>query len=312
LSNHQLHNREQPEAWSRLLYFADHVFNDSPELSAGASAMLAAEIDQLSGLELEKNFTFGLGKIMCEMAIHLQKPEHKAQLIDEMAIRLVLCALDRGIPFDEPFQPIVDDLRHYQDFGQPIQNLADASAEELPIHEKHLADILTETVIDKRQRRAGGYISPELPRAADVVGSNALSATVHAYQAYLIDAPVGEVPTADQEKIAITPHVLSGLAKPKKFTPLARQRIDEFLRGKGWDVSRCPAHFDEQTLKQEPAPIDYNSGLGVAPPLREERFGCEAMFTGRLLVDVALDIFPRMFTQASTIKPIDLAHRLVA
>jgi hypothetical protein len=317
MTNPVHHNRPQPEAWPELL---EYVQQTSPKYSIPSYPdvlKIAHRLDDLAGLELEKNTYYGYGKIMCGLAQRLQDPGTRDYLTTKMAVGIVRGARKkRRIPSKELYKPIVADLDNIRYLTGPLRNLVDDSWKELAPAERLLSRALAATTTVKRKAackaepsgaftRFQQHLQPHksalltyIPIPKWAVGGDSMSGSTFLWRSYLVALGLGSELTPEQEATPIDMEQVRTLAKPRNFTPQAQLRLDEFVLGVGWSTD-TPAVFQPSVLKTSPS-----SEIAAELPLvRTERLGCEALYAGRLAVEIATDILPTALEKAVTITP---------
>ncbi len=103
----------------------------------------------------------------------------------------------------------------------------------------------------------------------------------------------------------LTSNVVNAVSDPRPFLGAARQRLDEFHEGRGWRETDGGWRFDWDCLKTPPsAPPAKNDKF---PVFHEERIDCPALHAGRLVREVAVNIFPEIIRAAHAIIPASVA-----
>lgn len=308
--------RNEPAEWAELLSNAQRAIPSRRRRRYWRAYRLVKQAEDLSGLALERNFHHGLGKIMYKMAERLRKPAERQKLIGAAALSMVSAALEwrvTTVPMDEPFVPVVGDLRALVVRKKPAAALARNSWADLPPAEQMLTNALaTATALRRaaleRERSPLGRVvaratnSVLLREDANVVtaiAQNTFAGANAVLGMLLRKLPPQQELTEEQLHIPIDLKKAAAFRLPTYFAPSARLRLDEFESGHGWEGEGSSLRFDPSVLNRPPSKPE---GFQV---LRTERLGCPALFADGLAMDIAINILPQTIELARSIVPND-------
>jgi hypothetical protein len=305
------HTRPEPEAWPHLMDYVQQASPNSAMTTYRRALKIARHIDTLPDTELEQNTYYSYGKIMCGLAQRLQEPETREKLTTKIAAGLVVGARHtRNIPRDKLYHPVIGDLGNLKEMGMMFTEPVTEAWSDLTPSEKLLSKVLTAAT--DRRRAASAMpklrqkfslhtvaIATYLERPIGAVVGGSLAGTTFLWRGYLAGTGMRQLPSPEQEARPIDFEKVAELAHPKNFAPIARLRLDEFFSGHGWS-EKSPSTFDTSILRESPSAEIKG---GVVSTDRTERLGCEALFVGRLIADVATKIFPSAMQEATTMTP---------
>jgi len=312
-----VHTREVPNEWPGLLSFTERLVKGDTQVPVKRLAVLRLlnKLRPLTGEQLEANYYYGLGQIICGVSTALKDKDTRQRLIRTSAVGLLMNAASQrlDIPKDMPFVPKVREIKPGFPH-QPFKKIASEAWQELPPAERVLTDALTYATFFRRapliakallvtrafvRVREGGV-------AAARVADETLSGVTAVTQILLTGRDPVKGPSREELDALAPSERFVAAWDPATALRAARLRLDEFHAGKGWhDASGKPA-IDPKFFASPPQPL---SECPLAMQNHESRLICPAVQADGFAAQVAYQIFPEIMTTAYQIVPADLIER---